>query len=55
MVAAVQLSIALGSTIGGVLFDVSGYRATFVASAALLLIAAFLASLTARIARAKST
>jgi predicted MFS family arabinose efflux permease len=53
MVAAVQLSIALGSTIGGVLFDGSGYRATFVASAALLLIAAVLASLTARIERAK--
>ena len=54
MVAAVQLSIALGSTIGGVLFDRSGYQATFVASAALLLIAAGLAFLTARIARAKA-
>jgi predicted MFS family arabinose efflux permease len=54
MVAAVQLSIALGSTIGGVLFDGSGYRATFVGSAALLLIAAVLASLTARIERAKA-
>lgn len=54
MVAAVQLSIALGSTIGGVLFDGSGYRATFVASAALLLIAALLASLTARIERPKT-
>jgi predicted MFS family arabinose efflux permease len=52
MVAAVQLSIALGSTIGGVLFDGSGYRATFIASAALLLIAAVLASQTARIERA---
>jgi predicted MFS family arabinose efflux permease len=54
MVAAVQLSIALGSTIGGVLFDGSGYRATFLTSAALLLIAAGLASLTARIERAKT-
>jgi predicted MFS family arabinose efflux permease len=54
MVAAVQLSIALGSTIGGVLFDGIGYRATFVASAALLLIAAGLAALTARIERAKA-
>jgi predicted MFS family arabinose efflux permease len=54
MVAAVQLSIALGSTIGGVLFDRSGYQATFVASAALLLIAAGLAFLTARIERAKA-
>jgi predicted MFS family arabinose efflux permease len=54
MVAAVQLSIALGSTIGGVLFDGSGYRATFLTSVALLLIAAGLASLTARIERAKT-
>lgn len=54
MVAAVQLSIALGSTIGGVLFDGIGYRATFVASAALLLIAAVLASVTARIERAET-
>ena len=53
MVAAVQLSIALGSTIGGVLFDGIGYRATFVASAALLLIATVLASVTARIERAE--
>ena len=53
MVAAIQLSIALGSTIGGVLFDGIGYRATFVASAALLLIAAVLASVTARIERAE--
>lgn len=54
MVAAIQLSIALGSTIGGVLFDGIGYRATFVASAALLLIAAVLASVTARIERAET-
>jgi predicted MFS family arabinose efflux permease len=54
MVAVVQLSIALGSTIGGLLFDASGYRSTFVASAALLLLAAVLASLTARIERAKT-
>ncbi|HEY0061084.1 MAG TPA: MFS transporter [Telluria sp.] len=49
MVATVQLSIALGSTIGGVLFDASSYRATFIASAALLLIASALALRTARI------
>jgi predicted MFS family arabinose efflux permease len=51
MVAVIQLSIALGSTIGGVLFDGSGYRTTFVVSAALLLAAAVLAFLTARIER----
>jgi predicted MFS family arabinose efflux permease len=54
MVAAVQLSIAMGSTIGGVLFDRIGYQATFAASAALLLIAAVLACLTARIERANA-
>jgi predicted MFS family arabinose efflux permease len=53
MVAVVQLCIALGSTIGGILFDGSGYQTTFVASAALLLIAAGLAFLTARSERAQ--
>ncbi len=47
-VAVVQLSIALGSTIGGILFDQGGYRTTFVASAMLLLICAMLTALTAR-------
>lgn len=54
MVAAVQLAIALGSTIGGVLFDANGHRATFAASATLLLIAALLAFLTSRIERGKT-
>jgi predicted MFS family arabinose efflux permease len=54
MVAVVQLSIALGSTLGGLLFDGSGYRATFSASAALLLLAAVLTWLTARAARPAS-
>ena len=44
MVAVVQLAIALGSTIGGLLFDRSGYQSTFIASAAVLLLAAFLTS-----------
>lgn len=48
LVAVVQLAIALGSTVGGLLFDGSGYRSTFVASAALLLAAAALAWLTSR-------
>jgi predicted MFS family arabinose efflux permease len=48
MVAVIQLCIALGSTVGGVLFDASGYRSTFLASAALLLLGAFLAFRTSR-------
>ena len=48
MVAVVQLCIALGSTIGGLLFDGSGYQSTFAFSAALLLIGAFVVFLTAR-------
>lgn len=48
LVAVVQLAIALGSTVGGLLFDRSGYQGTFVASAALLAIAALLTWLIAR-------
>ncbi|MBE2321301.1 MFS transporter, partial [Solirubrobacter sp. CPCC 204708] len=48
MVAVVQCAIALGSTIGGLLFDHSGYRSTFLASAAVLLIAALLTLITSR-------
>ena len=48
MVAVVQLAIALGSTAGGMLFDSGGYRSTFMASAAVLLIGAFLTLLTSR-------
>ena len=55
MVATVQLSIALGSTAGGLLFDHSGYQSTFIASAALLLIAALLIYLTSRSDAARST
>ncbi len=47
-VAVVQLSIALGSTVGGILFDHSGWRTTFIASAALLALCAALTILTAR-------
>ena len=47
-VAVVQMSIALGSTVGGLLFNHGGYRSTFAASAALLAVSAVLASLTAR-------
>ena len=52
MVAVVQLSIAFGSTVGGVLFDGSGYRSTFAFSAGLLLLGALLAFFTARADRA---
>ncbi|WP_141452846.1 MFS transporter [Pseudoxanthomonas sp. z9] len=48
MVAVIQLAIALGSTVGGMLFDHSGYRSTFVASAAVLLLGAGLTLLTSR-------
>ncbi|MNL59152.1 Purine ribonucleoside efflux pump NepI [compost metagenome] len=48
MVAVIQLAIALGSTVGGLLFDSTGYRSTFMASAAVLLFAALLAFLTSR-------
>lgn len=41
-VAVVQFCIALGSTLGGLLFDSSGYRSTFVASSIVLLVAALL-------------
>jgi predicted MFS family arabinose efflux permease len=51
MVAVVQLAITFGATAGGVLFDASGYQATFAMSAAVLVIAAVLAVLAARASR----
>ena len=48
MVAVVQFSIAVGSTIGGLLFDSNGYRGTFMLSACVLLLAAAFAFLTSR-------
>ncbi len=48
MVAVIQLSIALGSTLGGLLFDGSGYRMTFLASALLLVFAAVMTFFTSR-------
>ena len=38
MVAVVQLAITLGAAAGGVLFDRWGYQATFLSSAALLIV-----------------
>lgn len=55
MVAVIQLAIAMGSTMGGSLFDHSGYRATFVASAVLLLLATILTFLTSRSEAAHSS
>jgi predicted MFS family arabinose efflux permease len=48
MVAVIQLAIALGSTAGGLLFDSSGYRSTFMLSAGVLLFAAALTFLASR-------
>ncbi|WP_349606067.1 MFS transporter [Cupriavidus sp. DF5525] len=48
MVAVIQLAIALGSTVGGLLFDHRGYQSTLVASAAVLLFAALLTFLASR-------
>ncbi|EOV8972315.1 MFS transporter [Cronobacter turicensis] len=48
MVAVVQLSIALGSTLGGFAFDHSGWRSAFFLSAGLLLLAALLAAITSK-------
>ena len=52
MVAIIQLAIASGATLGGAVFDLSGYRATFELSAALLGVASLLAYLTSRRATA---
>ncbi|MBW9080718.1 MFS transporter [Rhizobium pusense] len=51
LVAIVQIAITVGATVGGILFDASGYQATFGASAAILVIAALLTVMTARTAR----
>jgi predicted MFS family arabinose efflux permease len=48
MVAAVQLAITAGATLGGILYDAHGYQATFGLSAVLLLAAAIAAVLAAR-------
>src|ERR671938_1826403 len=47
MVAAIQLAITLGASAGGLMFDSSGYQATFTVSATILCgsaVVAFLAS-----------
>ncbi|WP_239143163.1 MFS transporter [Variovorax sp. WS11] len=54
MVAVIQLSIALGSTVGGLLFDSTGYRSTFAASAVVLLLAALLTFLASQATRSQT-
>nr|WP_229262662.1 MFS transporter [Duganella radicis] len=51
MVAVIQLAIASGATVGGVLFDANGYQATFGASAAVLVAAAIVAVMAGRAVR----
>src|SRR3954447_24700738 len=50
MVAVIQLAIAFGATIGGFLYDMSGYRSTFAVSAAILCGSALVAFLGSRMA-----
>jgi predicted MFS family arabinose efflux permease len=47
-VAIIQLAITLGATFGGILFDASGYEASFLMSGTILICAAGLALLTSR-------
>ncbi|PWC34835.1 MFS transporter [Azospirillum sp. TSO22-1] len=54
MVAVVQLAISSGAVVGGLLFDTSGYRATFGASALLLVLAALLTVLASRSGRVRT-
>jgi predicted MFS family arabinose efflux permease len=55
MVATIQLGITLGASVGGLLFDLSGYRSTFGASAAMLSASAILAMLSWRFSAASSS
>lgn len=48
LVAVIQLAIALGSTLGGWLFDGGGYQSTFVTSAGVLLLGALLSMMASR-------
>jgi predicted MFS family arabinose efflux permease len=54
MVAVIQLSITLGASVGGLLFDSAGYRASFGASAGLLVLSASVALIAARKAAPKT-
>ncbi len=54
MVAVIQLSIALGSSVGGILFDFGGYQSAFSVSALFLLAAVMLVKLTSKTEVSKS-
>ncbi|MEY0976544.1 MFS transporter [Providencia rettgeri] len=48
MVAVIQLSIACGASVGGIFFDLMGYKSTFAISALFLVVAAILVQCTAK-------
>jgi predicted MFS family arabinose efflux permease len=48
MVAVIQLAITVGASLGGFLFDASGYQATFAVSATILCASALLTYFGAR-------
>jgi len=54
MVAVIQMCIALGSTAGGLLYDATGYRGTFLTSALVLTLAAIMTLVTARASRTQT-
>jgi predicted MFS family arabinose efflux permease len=51
MVAAIQLAITLGASLGGLVVDARGYQAAFAVSAAILILAALVAGIGARAAQ----
>ncbi|EPL4466673.1 MFS transporter [Proteus mirabilis] len=53
MVAVIQVSIACGASLGGILFDLGGYESAFAASALLLIVAAILVQFTAKAEKGK--
>lgn len=53
MVAVIQISIACGASMGGILFDLGGYESAFAVSALLLIVAVILVQFTARAEKGK--
>jgi predicted MFS family arabinose efflux permease len=54
MVAVIQFAITIGATVGGIFFDGTGYRATFLVSAILLVLAALIAGVVWRVNQSAS-